>query len=114
MAVDCLFCKIAAGEMSTELLLESENIVAFLDINPVAPTHILVVPKKHIISMAHLERADQSIMGEMVLAVSKLARLEGLDEGYRVVVNSGLHGGQTISHLHFHLLGGRSLKWPPG
>ncbi|HHY09593.1 MAG TPA: histidine triad nucleotide-binding protein [Firmicutes bacterium] len=114
MAVDCLFCRIAAKEMSTELLLETENIVAFRDINPVAPTHILIIPKKHIPSLAHLDKTDQSIMGELALAASDLARREGLDDGYRLVANTGTHGGQTISHLHFHLLGGRSLKWPPG
>lgn len=111
---DCLFCKIGRGELSTVFLLETDNLAAFRDINPQAPTHILVIPKKHITSLAHLEEEDQALMGEILLAVKELAQREGLSDGYRVVVNTGRDGGQTVGHLHFHLLGGRSLQWPPG
>lgn len=114
MPADCLFCKIGRGELGTEFLLETDSLVAFRDINPVAPTHILVIPKKHIPSLAQLEPEDSTLMGELVLAVQKLAEQEGLNEGFRMVVNTGTHGGQTVQHLHFHLLGGRGLGWPPG
>lgn len=114
MPADCLFCKIGRGELDTEFLLETDSLVAFRDINPAAPTHILVIPKKHIPSLAQLEPEDQALMGELVLAVQKLAQQEGLNEGFRMVVNTGTHGGQTVQHLHFHLLGGRGLGWPPG
>ena len=105
---DCIFCKIISQEIPTELLL------AFRDINPEAPTHLLVIPKKHIASVSELTDDDQLIMGEVMLAIRDLAEKEQLNQGYRVVVNTGTHGGQTVRHLHFHLLGGRSLQWPPG
>lgn len=114
MALQCLFCKIAQKEIATELLLETENLVAFRDINPQAPTHILIVPKKHIPSLAHLEAGDQDVLGEIFLAIRDLARQEALDQGFRVVVNTGGQGGQSVAHLHFHLLGGRFMQWPPG
>lgn len=114
MNENCLFCKIAQGKLETDLLFETENVVAFRDINPVAPTHILIIPKKHISSLAHLEAEDTNLMGEIIQATSDLADEERLAEGYRVVVNTGSHGGQTVGHLHFHLIGGRSLQWPPG
>ncbi|HBN95706.1 MAG TPA: histidine triad nucleotide-binding protein, partial [Firmicutes bacterium] len=87
---------------------------AFRDLNPVAPTHLLVIPKKHIASLAALEPEDQALMGEIMLAIKELAQQEGLDDGFRVVANTGPDGGQSVHHLHFHLLGGRSLQWPPG
>lgn len=114
MSQTCLFCQIAQGEIPTEFLLETENVVAFRDINPVAPTHILLIPKRHISSMAHLKQEDQALMGELVMLASKLAKQEGLEAGYRMVVNTGRDGGQSVDHLHFHLLGERSLQWPPG
>lgn len=114
MQTDCLFCKIASGAFGTEFLLETENLVAFRDINPAAPTHILVIPRKHIPSLAHLGVEDQTHMGEIMLAISQLAKEQGLDTGYRIVINTGADGGQTVGHLHIHLLGGRSLTWPPG
>ncbi|MDI9412720.1 MAG: histidine triad nucleotide-binding protein [Bacillota bacterium] len=114
MSENCLFCKIVNGTLEADFLLETENIVAFRDINPVAPVHILIIPKKHIASLAHLEEDDESLMGEIVKSTSDLADQEGLAEGYRVVVNTGSHGGQSVAHLHFHLIGGRSLQWPPG
>ena len=108
MPENCLFCRIARGELPTELLLETEHVVAFRDINPVAPTHILVIPKKHVPSLAGLEPEDQALMGELMAAVKELAEQEGLSSGYRVVANTGSDGGQSVNHLHFHLLGGRS------
>ena len=111
---DCLFCKIGRGELGTEFLLETDGIAAFRDIHPQAPTHILVIPKKHIQSLAQLAPEDQTLMGELLLAIRELAEKEGLQDGYRVVVNTGRDGGQSVDHLHFHLLGGRSLQWPPG
>ncbi|NMB00219.1 MAG: histidine triad nucleotide-binding protein [Firmicutes bacterium] len=110
----CLFCRIARGELATEFLLETEQVVAFRDVNPVAPTHILVIPKKHIQSLAHLESEDGQVLGEIMLAIKDLAEQAGLDNGFRVVANTGQDGGQSVNHLHFHLLGGRSLQWPPG
>lgn len=111
---DCLFCKIASGVFGTEFLLETENLAAFRDMKPAAPTHILVIPKQHIGSLASLEPSDKDLMGDIMLAIKKLAEQEGLTEGFRVVANTGSDGGQTVQHLHFHLLGGRSLQWPPG
>ena len=114
MSNDCLFCKIAQGLLSTEFLVKTDQLVAFRDLNPVAPTHILVIPKKHIASLADLELEDRALMGEMMVAIRRLAEQLGLDEGFRVVVNTGPAAGQSVHHLHFHLLGGRSLQWPPG
>jgi histidine triad (HIT) family protein len=94
--------------------METDQLVAFRDLNPVAPTHLLVIPKKHIASLAALEPEDQALMGEIMLAIKELAQQEGLDDGFRVVANTGPDGGQSVHHLHFHLLGGRSLQWPPG
>ena len=111
---DCLFCKIAGGELSTDFLVETDQAVAFRDINPQAPTHILVIPKRHIPSLAQLQPEDQALMGELLLLIKELAEQQDLGDGYRVVVNIGRDGGQSVDHLHFHLLGGRSLKWPPG
>jgi len=111
---ECLFCRIAAREIPSEIVFENERIIAFRDINPAAPVHILVIPKEHIESVAHLEAEHEALMGEIVISIQKLAAQEKLDEGFRIVVNTGREGGQTISHLHFHLLGGRNLQWPPG
>ena len=111
---DCLFCKIGRGELSTDFLLETDQLVAFRDLNPVAPTHVLVIPKKHIASLASLDQQDGELMGEIMLAIKKIAEQEDLEQGFRVVANTGSDGGQSVHHLHFHLLGGRSLQWPPG
>lgn len=111
---ECIFCKIAQGELATELLLERDNLVAFKDLNPQAPTHILVIPKKHIASLDRASQEDSALLGDLLLAVQEMARREDLAAGYRVVLNIGSHGGQSVPHLHFHLLGGRSLQWPPG
>lgn len=111
---DCLFCKIVAGEMGTEFVYEDEQIVAFHDINPVAPVHLLVIPKRHISAVSELTEEDNLLIGHMVFVLKKLAHQENLNRGYRIVNNCGREGGQTVDHLHFHLLGGRELQWPPG
>ena len=111
---DCLFCKIAAKEIDSELVHESEAVVAFRDINPVAPTHILVIPKQHISSAADLTGAHGSLLGEMFASLASLAEKEGLGDGFRVVTNVGTEAGQSVDHLHFHLIGGRQMSWPPG
>lgn len=112
---DCIFCKIAKGEIETELLYKDEEIVAFCDIQAKAPIHILVIPTKHIPSLAEMEEGDYHLIGRIYQVIQQLAEEKGIQErGYRVVVNCNHEGGQTVSHLHFHLLGGRQMKWPPG
>lgn len=113
--MDCIFCKIIAGEIPSKKVYEDEQCYAFYDIEPAAPTHVLVIPKKHITSLAELDEADAPLAGDLLLAIKKIAAQLGLDkDGYRVVNNIGEQGGQTVFHLHFHLLGGRELSWPPG
>lgn len=111
--MDCVFCKIAAGEIPTEAIYEDENLIAFNDLDPQAPIHFLVIPKKHITSLATLDEADSALISQIMLTIAKLAKDKGL-EGYRVVINIGEEGGQSVPHLHFHVLGGRSFNWPPG
>ncbi|TGK04990.1 histidine triad nucleotide-binding protein [Leptospira semungkisensis] len=112
---NCLFCKIIKKEIPAKIEFEDENLLAFYDITPQAPTHLLVIPKKHIASLDKAESSDKALIGELLLRVSEIAKSLGLDkEGFRVVNNAGALGGQTVFHLHFHLLGGRQMKWPPG
>lgn len=111
---DCLFCRIASGAIPSDRVFESDDIVAFRDIDPKAPTHILVIPREHIVSLDHLEPRHAETVGRLHLAAAEIAREEGLDDGWRAVVNVGEGGGQTVFHLHLHLLGGRPLTWPPG
>lgn len=113
--MDCLFCKIIQGDIPSSKIYEDEFVYAFRDIDPKAPTHVLIVPKKHIASLNELEQEDTAVLGKVYEAVKTIAVSEGIDQtGYRVVVNTLSDGGQTVAHLHFHLLGGRSLTWPPG
>lgn len=114
MSADCLFCKIAAGTIPVKRLYEDEQVLAFPDIAPQAPTHVLVIPKKHLSSHAHASAEDEALMGRLLSAAGEVARLSGLEGGYRMVVNTGEDGGQTVGHLHLHLLGGRVMGWPPG
>jgi histidine triad (HIT) family protein len=114
MATDCLFCRIVAGTIPAQRLYEDEHTLAFADIHPQAPTHLLIIPKQHVASMAHATEADTSVLGHLLAVAAQLARAQQLDKGYRVVVNTGDDGGQTVHHLHLHLLGGRSMTWPPG
>ena len=112
---NCLFCKIVAGTIPATKLHEDELVVAFRDIAPRAPTHILIVPRDHIASAADLTDADGPMLGRLFATAAELARREGIaDAGYRLVSNVGRRGGQTVDHLHIHLLGGRSFDWPPG
>ncbi len=111
---DCLFCRIVAGEIPGELVHETERTVAFRDVGPQAPTHVLVVPRDHHADLASVVDADPSLVAEVMSAAVAVARQEGLDGGYRLVANTGGDGGQTVHHLHVHVLGGRRLGWPPG
>ena len=107
---DCLFCKIIKGEISANKVYEDEEILAFHDIKPAAPIHILVIPKKHITSLAHMEKEDEAIIGKIYGVINKIAEDKGFKEdGYRVVVNCGKNAGQTVMHLHFHILAGRQF-----
>ncbi len=109
---DCLFCKIAAGEIPTSFLYEDEDIVIFPDINPLTPLHLLVIPRKHITSLAEMSDKDTPVVGKMTKAANRVAKEMGLAEkGYRLTINSGPDAGQVIFHLHMHLMGGRHLDW---
>lgn len=113
--VECLFCKIAAGEISSDIVDQDEEIVAFRDINPKAPTHILIIPRQHIESIAHVSDEQAALIGKLFCKARDLARREGIeDSGYRLVFNVGRGAGQEVFHVHLHLLGGRSFTWPPG
>ncbi|HUL17098.1 MAG TPA: histidine triad nucleotide-binding protein [Terriglobales bacterium] len=114
MSADCLFCKIAAKKIPAKLVYEDDEIFAFEDINPQAPTHLLICPKKHFASLHHATPDDQAVIGKMALVAAELARNRKLSDGYRTVINSGAGAGQTVFHLHMHLLGGRGFRWPPG
>jgi histidine triad (HIT) family protein len=111
---DCLFCKIAAKELDSEIVFESDHIVAFKDINPAAPVHVLVIPKEHIASVQDLSSQHASLLGEVFEAIGKIATEQGVDTGYRIVSNVGRAAGQSVFHVHFHLIGGREMAWPPG
>ncbi len=114
-ASDCLFCKIGEKEVPADIVHATDHVVAFRDINPKAPTHILIMPREHLDSIAEVSRAHADVLAEMVEAAAHLARAEGIDRsGWRLVANVGRDGGQTVQHLHFHLLGGRAMRWPPG
>ena len=111
--MDCVFCKIASGEIPTDAIYEDENLIAFNDLDPQAPIHFLVIPKKHITSLSTLSDSDSQLIAEIMKAIRDLAKKYDLT-GYRVVTNIGEEGGQSVPHLHFHVLGGRSFHWPPG
>jgi len=114
MADDCIFCKIAAKDIPAEIVHEDADLVAFRDLNPQAPTHVLVIPRKHIPTVNDLEPGDAELVGKLFLAAKEIAAAEGLPEGYRLVMNCGEAAGQSVWHIHLHLLGGRPLRWPPG
>ena len=111
---DCLFCKIVAGSIPSEKVIETDGVLAFRDINPGAPTHVLVIPKDHVASAHELTRAHDPLLGEVFEVIAKVATQEGVADGYRVVTNNGSPAGQSVFHLHFHVVGGRPLGWPPG
>jgi histidine triad (HIT) family protein len=112
---DCLFCKILAGEIPAEIVYESDSAIAFRDINPQAPTHLVIIPRKHIATINDIETGDHALVGSLYSAARDIAAADGFaDDGYRVVMNCNEAAGQTVFHIHLHLLGGRSLSWPPG
>jgi histidine triad (HIT) family protein len=112
---DCLFCGIVEGKIKGDIVYRDNSIVAFKDINPKAPVHILIVPTKHLATLLDLQEEDKEIVGEIFAVANRLAEQQGISKGgFRVVANCGAGAGQTVFHLHFHLLGGRSLSWPPG
>jgi histidine triad (HIT) family protein len=113
---DCLFCKISAGEINADIVYETDELVAFRDINPQAPTHILIIPRRHVATINDIAAAEaEEDIGRLYAAAAHLAAAEGIaEEGYRVVMNCNSAAGQTVFHLHLHLLGGRQMGWPPG
>lgn len=113
IGMDCLFCRIAAGEIPAQKLYEDEDAVAFQDIQPQAPLHVVLIPRKHIQSLAHLSPGDERLIGHLHAVAKRLAEDKGVD-GFRTVMNTGSDGGQTVQHMHLHLLGGRAMHWPPG
>ena len=114
MSADCLFCKIVAGTIPARRVYEDELCLCFADINPQAPTHLLLISKEHIPSTAQTEEKHGPLLGHLMVKAAAVARTAGLERGYRIVVNTGADGGQTVGHLHLHLLGGRHMTWPPG
>jgi len=112
---DCIFCKMIAGEIKPDTVYEDDDVLAFRDINPQAPIHVLVVPKEHIPTINDLDMNHAALVGKLYLAAKQIARQEGMSErGYRTVMNCNAEAGQTVFHLHLHVLGGRSMRWPPG
>ncbi len=112
---DCLFCKILGGDIPADIIFESNDVIAFRDINPQATTHAVIIPRRHVATINDLEDGDEALVGNLFLAAKKIAADEGIaDAGYRVAMNCNAAAGQTVFHLHLHLLGGRQLGWPPG
>ena len=112
--MDCIFCKIVNGEIPAKTVYEDDRILCFHDINPQAPTHVLIIPKKHIASMDEVQEGDEGVMGHIMLKIREIAETLGLVNGYRVVNNCGDDGMQEVKHIHFHVLGKRQMRWPPG
>ncbi|WP_437937741.1 histidine triad nucleotide-binding protein [Sorangium sp. So ce341] len=111
----CIFCKIANKEIPSKVVFEDEHVIAFHDVNPQAPTHVLVIPKRHIAGIAQAAPEDEAVLGRLLLAARQVAEKTGIAEGgFRTVVNSGANAGQTVFHLHVHVIGGRPMAWPPG
>jgi len=111
---DCIFCRIIRGEAPAKKVYEDDRAFVFEDINPQAPTHVLIIPKKHIVGLKEAQSEDAEIIGYLHLVAAEIARQRGIEDGYRTVFNVGPRAGQSVFHLHLHLLGGRSLRWPPG
>lgn len=111
---DCLFCKIVKKEIPAEIVYENDKFIAFRDINPQAPTHILIIPKEHFASLKEIPAEKKGILAELLLAARQIAEEMELSRGYRIVLNTGKESGQAVFHIHFHLLGGRQMAWPPG
>lgn len=111
---DCIFCRIAAGEIPSNKLYEDDQLLAFYDLDPQAPTHFLVIPKVHIASVAEITPQNSAVIAHIYEVIARLAAELGLEQGFRIVTNCGPQGGQTVPHLHFHVLAGRDMTWPPG
>ncbi len=112
---DCVFCKMAAGEIQPDVVYEDEHVLAFRDLNPQAPTHVLVIPRRHISTLNEIQEHDAELLGRMYLAARMVAEREGVAErGYRTVINCNAEAGQSVYHVHLHVLGGRPMHWPPG
>lgn len=112
---DCLFCKVVSGEIPGKIVYQDDRLVAFRDINPQAPMHVLIVPRRHIASLNELQAGDDALVGEMIRRAAALAKQDGYAErGYRTVLNCGAEAGQSVFHIHLHVLGGRGMAWPPG
>lgn len=112
---NCIFCRIVRGELPSEIVREDEDTVAFRDLDPKAPVHVLVIPREHIASVNDAGEADRHVLGSLLLAARAVAESEGISgTGYRLVINTGAEAGQTVHHLHLHVLGGRGMRWPPG
>jgi histidine triad (HIT) family protein len=111
---DCLFCKIADGKIPAKIVAQNDHALAFRDINPQAPTHVIIIPRKHIATLNDLAEGDAELVGRLHLLAKQIAADEGLTDGWRTVFNVGAHAGQTVFHIHLHLIGGRALGWPPG
>ncbi len=115
MEEDCIFCKIVAGDIPADIVLENQDVVVFRDLTPQAPVHLLAIPRQHIATINDLQAADAQRIGNLFLAAKTVARQEGITEdGYRTVMNCGADAGQSVFHIHLHILGGRALSWPPG
>ncbi len=112
--MDCLFCKIAVGEIPATKVYEDASCIAFSDIHPQAPVHLLIIPRQHIASLDEVRETYRELLGHLMLVAAELAKQQKLSKGFRVVMNTGVDGGQTVNHLHLHLLGGRAMHWPPG
>jgi histidine triad (HIT) family protein len=110
----CLFCQIAAGERPATIVYRGDDVIAIRDIHPQAPTHILIIPTKHIVSVAEATVEDEKLIGQLLTVAKEIAQQENLSKGYRLVINTGSQAGQSVFHLHVHLLGGRAMHWPPG
>ena len=111
---DCIFCKIAQGKLQSDIIREDDQAVAFRDVNSQAPTHILIIPKKHIPTLAEASEQEGDLLGHLLLMARQVAEDQNLTDGYRVVINNGVAAGQTVFHIHLHLMGGRAFEWPPG
>lgn len=112
---DCLFCKMAAGEIQPDIVYQDDDVIAFRDINPQAPTHVLIIPRRHISTINDMQGTDAALTGKLFLAAAQVAQQEGIaEQGYRTVMNCNAAAGQTVFHMHLHMLGGREMRWPPG
>ncbi len=114
MSSSCIFCRIAAKDIPSSIVYEDDDVVAFRDLSPQAPTHVLVISRRHVASLDDMAASDAGLLGAMMLAAKNVAAAAGLDAGYRIVTNCGVNAGQSVSHIHLHVLGGRPMAWPPG